>query len=75
MTGITIADFVSFRRKLEFYVRQMAEKNDDQNLNISLTTYGNSIDRPILQLFGIGGWFPVSSLEDVTEEHIEACVS
>eukprot|EP00171_Calliarthron_tuberculosum_P019448 IDg19448t1 len=70
LTEISTANFVLFKQKREIYEHVIAEKNADANVQITLTTYRNSIPKPILQLFVFADWFFVSNMEEITKEHL-----
>ena len=75
LTGIKTEDFVKFAQKREIYERQVQEKSQEQGIQIPTTTLRNSIDRPILNILITAQWVSVSSIDDLTEEHLQKCVS
>ena len=75
LTGITTRDFVVFKEAREIYERRVKEKNLDQNVQVQLTTYRDSIPKSILQIFVIVDWVPVDNIENITEKHLEDCIS
>ncbi len=72
LTDISTTNFVLFTQKREIYERVISEKNSDANVQIPLTTYRNSIPKPILQLFVLANWVPVANVDDITEAHLKA---
>jgi len=74
LTGLTTADFVEFKHAREVYERRIAEKNSDPNVSVQLTSYKDSIDPSVLQIFAIGDWVPVDKVAEITEQHLKDCI-
>lgn len=74
LNGISTEDFVSFMQKREIYERRVTEKSQEQGIAIPATSYLNSIEKPILDIFVTAQWVPVSKTEEITEEHLRDCV-
>jgi len=68
LRDVSTSDFVEFQERREIYERQVSEKNTEAGVQIPLTTYRNSIDSAILELFVVAEWVPV------TEEQLRKCV-
>ena len=49
LNGIDTADFVVFQQTRALYERNTTEDNADTNSQVPLTTYRNSIARPVLE--------------------------
>eukprot|EP00171_Calliarthron_tuberculosum_P002686 IDg2686t1 len=75
LSDITTASFVLFKQKREIYERVITEKKADANVQIPLTTYRSSIPKPMLELFLLANWVSATKLEDITEDHLRACVT
>lgn len=56
------------------YERRVKEKSEEQGLTIATTSYLNSIEKPILDIFVTAQWVPVATVADITEAHLESCV-
>ena len=56
LTGIDISDFVSFKERREIYETKVTEKSLEQKIKIATTSYRNSIDRSLLEIFIIAKW-------------------
>lgn len=65
---------MEFRQDREVYERRISEKNADPNVQVPLTTYKDSIDVAVLQVFAIGNWVPVDTVSEMTEEHLRSCI-
>lgn len=74
LKGIRTEDFVLFAQKREIYERQVQEKSQEQGVQISATTLRNSIEKPILNILITAQWVPVTTVEELTEEHLKACI-
>lgn len=74
LTGISTEDFVSFKQKRDIYERRVEEKSQEQGVTIPATSYRNSIEKPILDIFITAQWVPVSSVEDIAEAHLKTCI-
>lgn len=74
LRGIETSDFVTFKQKREVYERRVQEKIAEQGVAIPATTYRNSIEKPVLEIFITAQWVPVPSIDDITEEHLKDCV-
>ena len=51
LRDVTYPDFSKFKKALENYEREVAEKNKEPGLNIQLASYDSSVDHNILELF------------------------
>lgn len=56
LTGIKTTDFVNFKEKFETYERLIIGRSRDPNIDIPLTSYGNSISKPMLTMFVLANW-------------------
>ena len=65
---------MEFKQNREVYERRISEKNLDPNVQVPLTTYKDSIDVGVLQVFAIGDWVPVDTVSEMTEEQLKDCV-
>ena len=74
LIGISTEDFVSFKQKREIYERRVNEKSAEQGVPIPATSYRNSIQNPILEMFVVAQWVPMSSVAEITEDNLKACV-
>lgn len=75
LSGIKTEDFVRFKQKREIYVRRVNEKNSDTTTQIQLTTYRDSISKPILRLFVLGDWVAAETVDDITEQQLQECIN
>lgn len=55
------------------YERQINEKNAESAVTVPLTTYRNSISKPVLDMFLTACLVPVKSVKEITEEHLRLC--
>lgn len=74
LTGINTSDFVVFKDKRDLYERKLSEKNSENNTDIPITTYRNSVDESVLEFFYISGWIPVASIDEISEEDLKKCI-
>ena len=75
LKGIRTADFIAFKQEREIYEPRIAEKNSDPNVRVQKTTYEDSIEPSILQIFAMGSWVPVDTVVEITVTHLKTCVS
>lgn len=75
LEDITTIAFVSFKEKREIYERQIREKNHDANTSVPLTSYRNSIAKPILCLFMLASWVNPETFDTITEAQLMACIN
>ena len=68
---LSTEDFVSFKQKRKIYERHVNEKSAEQGVPIPATSYRNSIQNPILEMFVVAQWVPVSSVAEITEENLK----
>lgn len=74
LTDVTTGDFVRFKERSSVYERQVVEKDSETGIQVPLTSYRNSIELSILELFVMVNWVPVDKVESITEAHIHECV-
>lgn len=74
LVDINATDFVTFKEKRSIFERMIKEKNKDVSVQIPLTTYRDTIEESILELFIIANWAQATSVENVTEDQIRACI-
>ena len=65
LTDIETTDFVTFREKREIYERLVEDKNKDSNVQIPLSTYRNSISKPILAMLVLANWVAATKVEEL----------
>ena len=75
LQGVALKDFVKFKKARELYEQQVEEKNRDPGTQIAATSYKASIDKALLRIMIAAEWVPVSSLNELTEEHLVSCVA
>lgn len=75
LKGINTSDFVEFSEKRAIYERLVSEKNEENGSVAPITSYRNSIDDCYLDAFMWADWVPVSSIEEITEDHLRQCIS
>ena len=68
-------DFVKFKEAREVYERLVNEKSAELGTEIPKTSYRNSIDSSVLELFVTLQWVPESSVDSITENSLKACVN
>ena len=74
LTDITTEAIAVFKEQRATYERQVDEKNSDSSTQITKTTYRNSVDQSVLDVFVMAQWVPVHSVEEVTEQQIRDCI-
>lgn len=74
LKGIGTKDFVRYKQRREVYERMITEKNEESGVSVPLTTYRNSIAKPVLDMFVTAQWVPADTVEEISEEHLKACV-
>ncbi|PXF41039.1 hypothetical protein BWQ96_09254 [Gracilariopsis chorda] len=74
LTGISTEAFLSFKQKREIYERRVTEKSSEHGTTIPATSYRNSIQNPVLEMFVSAQWVYVSSVDDITEDHLKASI-
>lgn len=74
LEGLSVAGFAKFKEDRDVYERCIAEKNLNPNLSVQLTTYKDSIDPCLLDIFAPGNWVPVDDVKDIKESHPKECV-
>jgi len=75
LDGIAISDFVRFKEDRLIYERRIEEKNLEPNFQVQLTTYKDSIESTLLELFALGDWVPVDTVAEITEQHLKDCIA
>ena len=75
MKGVTTSDFVAFKRLREIYESDVAEKNKEDGIKVTPTSYKMSIDRRFLRTFIAGEWIKAESVDKVTEEQLKSCIA
>ena len=63
-----------FMQKGEVYERCIAEKKSDGRTDIQLTTYCDSIPKPILRIFVLGDWVSATSIDSITEQQLKGFI-
>ena len=71
---MSLQNFVEFKKKRTIYEAQVEEKNKEDGVQISETTYKNSIDRILLSTLWHAGFITSASIEVITENDIKACI-
>ena len=74
LKGIGTEEFVQYKQRREVYERRIKEKNEESGVSVRVTTYRNSISKPVLDMFVTAQWVPVETTEEITEEQLRACV-
>lgn len=74
LEDINVRDFVAFKESRAIYERRISEKKEDATVQIPLTTYRNSIDESVLELFVIANWVDAPSVDRISEEQIKTCI-
>lgn len=74
LKGTTKKNFNIFPRERELYEKMVTEKNGDPGVSVTATTYKASIGDNIICLFITFGWIDVSTISDISEEQLKACV-
>lgn len=74
LSAIDTSDFVSFKERRKTYERKVEEKSLEQKVKICTTSYRNSIDDSLLQIFIIVGSVSETDVEGITEESIKKCI-
>lgn len=73
LMGLATADFAQFKQDREIFERRVSKKNTDPNNAAQPTSYKDTIDPSVLQIFAICDWFSVHNVEDITEKHLKDC--
>ena len=74
LKGIGTEEFVQYKQIREVYECRIKEKNEESGVSVPVTTYGNSISKPVLEMFVTAQWVPVETTEEITEDQLRACV-
>ena len=73
-TGIATEEFVNFKQAHELYERHVAEKNNEDGIEMQLTSCRSSIHDSSLALMESAKWVNADKVEDITEEQLKKCV-
>ena len=63
-----------FKTNRAIYERRVKDKQTDEGVKISLTSYKNSIDRSLLELFILYQWVPQKSIAAIKESSLKSCI-
>ena len=74
LTGITTEAFVKFKQNRAIYERRVQEKNNQDGVEVQLTSYRSSVEEPILALMLRAKWIEADSIEFITEDQLKACI-
>lgn len=74
LCGLETKDFVKFKSLREIYKRQVREKRAEEGSHTPLTSYTNSMEDSILELFITFQWVLENSVAEITEKSLELCV-
>ena len=66
--------FIEFKKKRTIYEAQVEEQNKEDVVQITETTYKNSIDRMLLSTLWHAGFITSASIEAINENDIKACI-
>eukprot|EP00171_Calliarthron_tuberculosum_P023513 IDg23513t1 len=75
LTGVSLRDFIEFKRKRDKYEREISEKNKEEGVEITLASYLTSVDRPVLELMWLRKYIERDSLDEITEDDVKECIS
>lgn len=71
---INVRNVVAFRESRDIYQRRISEKLADATVQVPLTTYRNSIDESVLELFVMAKWVDSTSVDSITEDQIKSYI-
>ena len=74
LSNIRTEDFVKFKERRAIYERKANAKNQESGFEVPLTSYRDSIDESVLDLFVLSSWVDASCIEDITEEQLKAVI-
>lgn len=74
LKGVSIRQFIEFRRLRDLYEKQVLEKRRHIKEDIIPTFLRASIEDDDLRICIAAGWIDASSIEQITEEQIRQCI-
>ena len=74
LCGIRTEDIVQFKEKRLVYERKVAAKSTEGEVNVQLTSYRDSIDESVLDLFVLSAGVLADTVSGITEDQLKSVV-
>jgi len=74
LSGLSVEDFVRFKKDREKYELEVQEKNKEDGVEITPAGYITSVDRTLLKVLFKRGYIVANSFEDITDDDIRECI-